>query len=1774
MMYIRGIIGGNNSNGIQAKSKERNSECAVTCLDCSGDLIVVGNVKGEIYFYSLDKYKMNPVAKQFKLLSPPSNDASLQVPVTSLRISPCKKLLAVGTVKGTVVIFELGEDDISEIIEDHEEHCDSAVRHLRWSTDSSKLFSASDNGLLVELKCNQSNITKPLSFAAVSLFGIQNNKRVRRLYQSQFTISQIIIAEVQDDIGILDLLCISTCNRCFLFEIPRTTNDVLNKAHELLPPPPPPLGSDHFNATNNICAISFVYEDNNHVSYTNSSNNSTSPRKRTQKTATTTATATGVLVLRNGPHLSHHSWLTGVSSSPSLSIHSSKHISRSMSFSSLERFTYFSGHEMCVCMTSSNEIALVHTPTNAFQLLGGVSDVLALSTSGDVCILLHSSGMASVLMGLPLPVLRMSLPVQLTGQLLLKAVCSLQRRFRRRHGHVYGTYINGDRANHHPENPLLQNLLDNSNAVRLQVTQKLFSFGEQLTDAWRWPQQSHIQSQIQSQCSYESRDHSDSIPTLPSPHSETTTAMAMVHPPSPPPSTDMTNISSVLVKISNSSDTHTEDIIRSSENEQQEKPIEQSHIALSPHSFEGSSELRSRVLGSNSNINNERIGGSSNSSGNGIAAFSNDDGVRERKKSDPKEVEDTTEGEEEDDEEDNMFDFSKDPSTCWMTVGDLSWRERWWDAAASARTSAIRDRVLGCRRVRSLPSMRVPTTQLPLPLPLSSSASRNTSSSVSTTTTMLPVPALYDTVPPNTYDITLQPLPTHDGLGLQLGIVGSSFILVRGFIRSRKGKDTNEDTRGVAERSGLIAVGDILTAVNGRDLSRLGLEQTLSVLQELESLRTDPIQLRFVFGDQPLPEVVKPVTVSEPSSFEEDNPLLDMFRIGSRTKSGRAKRPQADGQQDSPTAGLSHFQMGLAPFEVAAAWLEGEGGFAQSMLSPRSGSNNNNEDLIFRHENLADSIFHALRQKSLYPSIYPTPCVQQRGDPSVGRTLSSLAEDARPFVLARLLPPTRVLSSRRLRDDQFQFDFPRDTKSSSSVLNRRRRATESVLIIRPYAFRKCVDALIDGQRDRIKMRWDICQGKQRRALEAMTTSAGSTKLSSMTPIMTVNWIGSSVIETPGGAVAPDMDVELGQLMAEIDNLRKYDKSGSPQRNNHTSSQSKKHGTSSSTSSPSAKTMRTSTTTTSSTSTATTPPANVTLRLHRAVLSSRINLLTDSILPELLLSWMSTFDPLSPTSRQRLHPPLISQQVASSLGFASPRNMNDLLNATETLLTLYFVIQSCKPALRLVTEGTERLKSSRGPFCQILSRLGLEFCSPSISLRKTDCEFVACGLWTDVECMVFIEKYGAYVDLDVILAVSNIRFMRTGVTFVETLLSSDDGYQTAFSGLERALRGDRRPMDAALLLTRIVEAYGDDFPQCLCLIQAHMWTIYMRDATVGVDIPLRLFPLVQPWVLRRALLERKRDSKKDPDLWEIQRMYLTYLRKLIEKCPETLRDDIIVCDCIETALQVSLPILLRNTSEPPSAVVAEVSLSMMGSNRSVNGSNTDTDTEIGTANEALQFCREMLISGVDYTHIALPDRLLEVCQRYGFNEGILSICRNMLLQEMRRSNRDGDGGVVSTTDNNNSNSSSVRSASAVNAALMNEMLWNIVKDYLQKGNTENSLNDTRFDVVVLSLRVLWVLSLRSTTTSHPSITDKREAIDNATRTLGIEIERLTVVDMTFDTVSADHLAYALLCAIGPSLALLAYQQSPSLLACLDSTFLDGVHSLLSDFPIPVCFSSSV
>jgi polycomb protein EED len=135
----------------------------VHCVDCVeflGDLIVSKSTENVVQlWYPIVQNKKSPFGD---ILQPPSSDAILlrtfhfndgELWYIRFAIEPRLKLLAVGTSRGTITIWTIGDESYQSVVKPIRNlhvNCQKTIRCVRFSPDGSMLFASTDDGLIYQ----------------------------------------------------------------------------------------------------------------------------------------------------------------------------------------------------------------------------------------------------------------------------------------------------------------------------------------------------------------------------------------------------------------------------------------------------------------------------------------------------------------------------------------------------------------------------------------------------------------------------------------------------------------------------------------------------------------------------------------------------------------------------------------------------------------------------------------------------------------------------------------------------------------------------------------------------------------------------------------------------------------------------------------------------------------------------------------------------------------------------------------------------------------------------------------------------------------------------------------------------------------------------------------------------------------------------------------------------------------------------------------------------------------------------------------------------------------------------------------------------------------------------------------------------------------------------------------------------------------------------------------------------------------------------------------
>lgn len=1523
-----------------------------TSVFYKNNVIVAGYKNGYIDFFCLNLYKLHPYAELVKRICPPSQDKGLQVPLSCLSISQCFKFLAVGTVSGMILVFEISEETVMKIVHEHEMHKGNQITSLTWSLDSSILYSGCSGGLIVELKCKLSFTSQPLSFATSALFG---NKSTSIIFKNKSPIYSLESSIIDTNIGLVTLVIFICETHCYLLQIPHSTLHSVQLVDLS-------GGSDNDSSSDRSSS---------------SISDGSSGRSKTSKCLIcyffydeVLGTIIGVKHVKTcstGLQILTYNLLVEKDQQEIESIQAKSAIDtkdiQSIDAHGLQRGGGV-GEGLLVGRTGTGLLIVVDTKQLIVEVLrSGVPAVRQFGVCGDNIVLAQEDGQLGLL-------LRATAPSSCPLTRILSApwhvsVCRIQRRWRKRRLKMVSR----------PEEPQTEYLSDvSAGASPAGLLDWVVSHGVGAT------------------------------------------------------------MSKKLLALSE----HISEALQHNMTESPSGPTQEPYYGeiSAPSQLAAVPRLRN-VLSCDSVENG--VSDSSNGANTPVL-----------------------------DEYDSGRSTPVSPFDSWVSVGELTWREQWWGEGdqAAPEHQLLRLRVTSRDRWRQRYEQKQAEALLAaVPKAISSPGHPF----YFLTNEML-------SVMPNTYEIRLKP-KVGMGLGLQLSVVSGGCVAVRGFTRSSawagRGAGTISDTRGEAERSGVICAGDMLLSVDDLALSQLGLEQLVEVVRSLESMTGEEVRLRFMYGDSAVlgpasagaARTATPPLPSKATLFEEEFALLDAFNPAARRDLESFRVP-------SP---LRKIQIGLE------AWLDGD--VEQSSFGELDEVHNRESEAVISH----------LRNKSLYPVIYPSPCMQQRGEPSVARILPKLAEEARVWVVA-MLPGFFGLATRRrtrLDVEAIRDGSKRRGKGSCEAKGDVCGGVGTVTVLSVSAYEASLRALLaEGTADVYSSRKGSQTLSCSRASKAVATDGNPSG-----NLLRVRWRGVAGRESDRSA--PDLDPELWQLRMLLFGVE--DRGGAATASRSTFGMTAALGLTVPVQDIAKKSM---------------PPLSLSQRLKRTLLGPQISLLLEPAASDLLSSWLHSFKPLPSSQRHLLRPAIFTSTNAATLGFQTAGVMSDSVAVTELLVTLHLLLHSVWPWLRCST-GTStsstsrsealRAASSHSRFCHFLRTVGLEL---SYSQRQLQPEAGMPSLcpsqWADEEMCRFVSTYAAYLDLDTVALVFNVRHSRpASLLFQELVL------------LDRVLLQHCEELRSGSVLEKfmssVADGYAGDISAPLCLVQLQLKPTVQTDIDLGCAVAVAMFPCIRPSTVRELFQKPDERSKtgngptrtQSGGRAEDSRAYWRYLHRVLgvattAKGQGSTPANEFVTSCCRTdrALVLEYVELCLESCFRGSATAA---LDLLQSS-------------------VLDYCRTVLRQPDTFQYDF--KQAVHLCQHYFFCDGVVDIVRGQLAL---RSSDEAAGGEQR------------------HQGIEEALLWCVSR----------GIAVTRYaDVAVLALRLLWVALCQNSRRSVPEQTeysDEAEIISKMAASLE-SVFRSSDLDR-----QTSYLCRLLHQALGASLTLALVRHSDLLLASLDQDF---------------------
>jgi len=199
-----------------------------TCFDIADNNLYGGTNRGDIIICSLVYGNKNrlKIVTDFKV-TPPC-DSKLNVKITCISISPCKKYLSIGNCNGVVVVFSIIKKDLLQILYSYDEHKGS-ISVLKWSKfESHKLFSGGIDGVVIELNCQrllESNKLDSIDIlnhylkSFISLVG-SNSKILTTVCQCNSAVYYIDCETIYCHEYVFDAVIVCCHNSVYIFHLP------------------------------------------------------------------------------------------------------------------------------------------------------------------------------------------------------------------------------------------------------------------------------------------------------------------------------------------------------------------------------------------------------------------------------------------------------------------------------------------------------------------------------------------------------------------------------------------------------------------------------------------------------------------------------------------------------------------------------------------------------------------------------------------------------------------------------------------------------------------------------------------------------------------------------------------------------------------------------------------------------------------------------------------------------------------------------------------------------------------------------------------------------------------------------------------------------------------------------------------------------------------------------------------------------------------------------------------------------------------------------------------------------------------------------------------------------------------------------------------------------------------------------------------------------------------------------------------------------------------
>jgi len=280
-----------------------------------------------------------------------------------------------------------------------------------------------------------------------------------------------------------------------------------------------------------------------------------------------------------------------------------------------------------------------------------------------------------------------------------------------------------------------------------------------------------------------------------------------------------------------------------------------------------------------------------------------------------------------------------------------------------------------------------------------------------------------------------------------------------------------------------------------------------------------------------------------------------------------------------------------------------------------------------------------------------------------------------------------------------------------------------------------------------------------------------------------------------------------------------------------------------------------------------PPVTLTVKLLQTISCYLEHSLDcDQQIASLLNKWMQTFCPISVHKRTRFRSKYMNFLDAANYGFSSGLELRHFIAVMTDLVTLAFLLNSCWKYVAYDYDGDGGLTSVKissdktGMSSSEIKVCNFNFLKLTIVLEpfddlwtEDDIGFKQRNCWNDSEATEFIEKYGAYLDIDIITAACSAMEYRSGLDYVLSVALNDEKLSKASSIFSSVIKTDNL-YTSQHFLSRVLESNNNslDFNLFISLTVNHLGTVYQKDEDLAVDLSILFFPFIRPWNVKKAL----------------------------------------------------------------------------------------------------------------------------------------------------------------------------------------------------------------------------------------------------------------------------------------------------------------------------------